>query len=89
MSERRTLKDMKFNVEFKPDMLGIETNVDKILREVAIEWIKYFSRMAEYHHKEYDEGGREINKIFAFQAEGSVSAFKHFFNITDEDLKEK
>jgi len=62
---------------------GILVNVSDI-REEAIKWVKAFY---EDMKKERPEEKREVIKLNNYSSEEVVFWIKHFFNLTEEDLK--
>lgn len=89
--ELKTLKDIKLLVEDMPKV-EIGENTDGIvvfkakLRQEAIKWIKSMPEWYSYEDSsEFPQFYEDIDNGFSC---GNLHEFlKHFFNITEEDLK--
>lgn len=77
----KTLKDLTYNTIAK-DGIHIFIAKQARLKQEAIKWIKEFRRISE--RKEYDI---TIDKFLGYSIEPMITWIKHFFNITEEDLK--
>jgi len=79
MTELRTMKDIDGDISSK-DLTVNQTKIEIFheLKQEAIKWAK-----------EIQKPYRELeSKYFAnFQARDTINWIKHFFNITDEELK--
>ena len=80
MTELKTLKDLEF---------GRTENEDKkILKAEAINWIKHLERRDWEIAGELPEIFKNLARDYTIIGLSSIEYFiKHFFNITDEDLK--
>ena len=80
----RTLKDFDDNHCSGCECMGNEdeckTISEPLLRDEAIKWIKYYQECKNGQHDQ----DTSINFKMIYRAEKWV---KHFFNITDEELK--
>ena len=87
--ELKTIKDIKrFSVIGDLDIINILNTYDKELKQEAIKWIRYIESGMKTNEDllwekitgntlTYDEHYRKVVVVF----------IKHFFNITEEDLK--
>ena len=85
MNKLKTLKDLRFDFEYgdQGSLILNETGTDVMaedLRQEAIKWCKYNLKMSETY---YLKG--EIENVVRTMAVDSW--IKHFFNITEGDLK--
>ena len=71
----KTLKDI-----FKINYLESNASYDYLLKEEAIKWIKYLQNVEQ-------ELSKDIKLADNNTYRAQVKWIKHFFNLTDEDLK--
>ncbi len=83
MSELKTLKDFErsdFN-EREEFSIGTIAGNNNLINELKAEAVKYYFDLKE--HYKIDETTKE-----ALIIQGAMCWIKHFFNLTEEDLKE-
>jgi hypothetical protein len=97
MTELKTTKEIFEKHGFESGIHGSLISLD-LLREEAIKWIKQLEKQQDINDREgssklndkltqfaYGEDVRMVGMIYEF--EPSMNWIKHFFNITDRDLK--
>jgi len=101
MKQLKTLKDIDLHEEAIIGNLcdgaidgDIEEDVKEALKQEAIKWVKIWQE--SWYTMDHPHGGPEI-KPFLYDVEGDLDAgcthvniadwIKHFFNITEEELK--
>jgi len=94
MSEKlKTLKDLTYNTIAK-DGVHILVVKEAILKEEAIKWIKELSKGGFNRNPKirFNKGRIDTSEvfeaIFSMETDIVIRWIKHFFNISDEDLKE-
>ena len=90
----KTLKDLKeYIAEYESVDEVVEGLIKKEeLRQAAIEWIKAMEKFMEendtFHGCTFKDGNLELyEECENSDISGTVMWVKHFFNITEEDLK--
>lgn len=88
----KTLKDMKNIESFECETCNTKHNFiyfksDNSLRKEAIKWIKELERI----NKQYNSRGENVIVLSLYDKingnKSKIEWIKHFFNLTEEDLK--
>jgi len=80
MTELKTLKDLTYWEDKDDSLMDViqhEDEFKKILRQEAIKWIKELD----------NDEGKTFIKFSRQSCNDCISWIKHFFNITEDDLK--
>ena len=95
--ELKTLKDLTYNTIAKDGMILIVKEAvvkEAILKKEAIKWIKVLSKggfnrnpQIKFNNGKIDTS-EVLEAVFSMETDIVVRWIKHFFNISDEDLKE-
>jgi hypothetical protein len=84
MTELKTLKDLSYGLNHSPNSHAVPSE----LRQEAIKWIKEFRRRKYCICIKCSKNKCKCSPLFKMvHRENMMIWIKHFFNITEEDLK--
>ena len=87
MTELKTLEDLQFNGNYG-GMTNCEYGCQEVIRQEAIKWIKELEKdIKEHSHKKEILIEDIISCLNCHNKYAQLKWIKHFFNITEKDVK--
>lgn len=81
--ELKTLKDLYLKAEdMRKARCFLEAELKELIKAEAVKWVKDFERI-----KELSKDDDYKSEYYFGELDGKINFIKHFFNLTEEDLK--